>query len=452
MTATDRRLRLALAGDAILTRSVNAIRDPGVQSILDIFRSSDLAFANCEMLFHDYSGPELYPAVEAGWTYMRAPAALADELRAMGFGLMSTANNHMLDYSYGGMFSTHRALDAAGIAHAGSGHDLGAARGAAYADMAGLRVALVSMVTSCAPWSRAGEPRGGVPGRPGVNPLRVHHSVTPQRMQEILAIFSALGWWIAKVSDTEWEMNPAGLHHSVIRFYVSDAPAGGAVLDARDAAENLRAIRAARAQADIVIAHIHNHEWDTEKGTAYPPDFLPPFARAAIDAGADITFAQGSHAPLRGVEVHNGKPIFYDTGDLFAMSNSVTRVPQDFIDRHLSLIGPPRHEATSADAISARFRYHLPGAVYPPGGYRNGRLRAGIVPVLEYDRKAELLACRLHPFLHHEHPVGLQGVPYKPDADEARNIIQALEELSAPFGTRLEFAEGTGILQVGPQR
>jgi poly-gamma-glutamate synthesis protein (capsule biosynthesis protein) len=366
----------------------------------------------------------------------------------MGFGLMSTANNHMLDYSYGGMFATHAALDAAGIAHAGSGRDLGAARSAAFADMSGLRVALVSMVTSCTAWSRAGEPREGVPGRPGVNPLRVHYAVSRERMEAIREIFSGLGWWIARVSDSEWEINPAGLHHSIIRFHVSDDPAGGAVIDARDASDNLRAIRNVRGQADIVITHIHNHEWDTAKGTAYPPAFLPPFARAAIEAGSDIVFAQGSHAPLRGIEIHDGKPIFYDTGDLFAMSNSVTRVPQDFIDRHLGLIGVPRHEAVGADAIAARFRYHIPGAVYPPGGYRNGRLRAGIIPVLEYDGEARLLSCRLHPFLHHEHPVGLQGVPFKADGESARAVIATVEELSAVFGTRIGFDGGCGTLPV----
>ena len=446
MSSAASGFRLAMGGDVILNRRVSDSSDAEVQAVLELFRTADLGFANCETLFHDYVGPEVYPAVEAGWSYMRSPRPMAGELRNLGFGLMSTANNHTLDYSYGGMFSTHAELDAAGIAHAGSGRNLAAARNPAFADTGSLRVALVSMTTSSAPWSRAGLPHEGIPGRPGVNPLRYHFTADRETMKQIVDLHTRLGWWVAKIGDHEWQINPSGLHHSVTRYFETDEPGVGMVLDEDDVAGNLRAIRSAKAQADIVIAHIHNHEFDQARGTAHPPAFLPPFARTALDAGADLVFAQGSHAPLRGVEVHRGRPIFYDTGDLFSMSNAITRFPRDFYTRHASEIDKPFEEVLPIDGVVARAKYHLPMTVNPPGGYQAGRGRAGVVPVLHYNAKAALQRVELHPFQHRHATFGERGLPYRPDLGGAQKVIDDLLTLSEPFGTQIEFADGVGVL------
>ena len=443
-------VRLALAGDVILNREISRTDDAEVQAILSVLQSADLAFGNCETLFHDYVGPEVYPAVEAGWSYMRSPPAMAAEMRAIGFGLMATANNHMLDYSYGGMFSTHAALDAAGIAHGGSGRDLGAARCPAYASAGPLRVGVVSMATSCAPWARAGMPHEGIPGRPGVNPLRVHFRADRASMQQIVDINTRLGNWVAQIGDGEWQVNPPGLHHSVTRYIVSDKPGLGMVLDEHDVAGNLRAITSAKVQADLVIAHIHNHEWDQDKGTAYPADFMTDFAHQAIDAGADIVFAQGSHAPLRGIEIYKGKPIFYDTGDLFSMSNTVTRFPRDFYTRHDAEIHRPYEDVLPIDGIKARALYHLPMTKNPPGGYQQGRGRAGIVPVLSY-AGSTLQSVALHPFLHRHDTIGNRGLPYRPDDAGAAKVLSDLQMLSEPFGTAtIRIDDGIGVLDLDP--
>lgn len=433
MTTPAAPTRLALAGDVILNRKVSDTSDPDVQAILSVLQSADLAFGNCETLFHDYVGPEVYPAVEAGWSYMRSPPNMAAEMRAIGFGLMATANNHMLDYSYGGMFSTHAALDAAGIAHAGSGRDLGAARCPAYANAGPLRVGVVSMATSCAPWARAGMPHEGIPGRPGVNPLRVHFRADREAMAQIIDLNTRLGNWVAQIGEREWQVNPPGLHHSVTRYVVSDRAGLGMVLDDDDVAGNLRAITSAKVQADLIIAHIHNHEWDQERGTAYPADFMVTFARQAIDAGADVVFAQGSHAPLRGIDIYDGKPIFYDTGDLFSMSNTVTRFPRDFYTRHASEIHRPYEEVLPIDGIKARALYHLPMTKNPPGGYQQGRGRAGIVPVLSY-QGTDLTRIELHPFLHRHDTRANGGLPYRPDEAGAAKVLTDLQSLSEPYG------------------
>src|SRR4029077_600720 len=45
-------------------------------------------------------------------------------------------------------------------------------------------------------------------------------------------------------------------------------------------------------------------------------DYLPVFAKASIDAGADAFLGTGVHV-LRGIEIYKGRPIFYGLGEFF---------------------------------------------------------------------------------------------------------------------------------------
>ena len=46
-----------------------------------------------------------------------------------------------------------------------------------------------------------------------------------------------------------------------------------------------------------------------------PPQHFREFARAVIDAGADVFHGHSAHV-FQGIEIYKGKPILYDTGDL----------------------------------------------------------------------------------------------------------------------------------------
>lgn len=439
-------LTLALGGDAILTRRVSQCGSPEAQAILDLFRNADLGVVNCEMLMHDFDGPGVYPSAEAGWTFMRAPRFVADELASLGIRLVGTANNHFLDYSYGGLFSTHQALSAAGIEFAGSGRDLASARAPAFIDTPDYRVALVSMTTSSTLASRAAPPHDGIPGRPGINPLGWHYCGDAETIAQAVAVAVKFGAWVAQVSDREWQINPPGLHHTVQRYFMTEGQESGAgmLLDADDTAANLRSIRTARQNSDIVIAHIHTHEWDQDVGSAaVPPKFLPPFARQAIDAGADIVLSQGSHAPLRGIEIYKGKPILYDPGDLFAMSSLVTRFPAEFYTRHDVHRAGRLEDALPADGIKARQKYFKEFMVNPVGGYQNGRGRLGVVPVVKIDGR-DVVQLELHPFVHDHTSVAYAGMPMRADEKAARRILDHLSDLSRPFGSRISIENSIG--------
>lgn len=82
-------------------------------------------------------------------------------------------------------------------------------------------------------------------------------------------------------------------------------------LDHEHFVEVARQIAAARERADFVIFSIH---WGPNM-RAWPSQEFRAFARAVIEAGADVFWGHSAHV-VQGVEFHHGRPILYDTGDL----------------------------------------------------------------------------------------------------------------------------------------
>ena len=131
-----KNITMAAAGDCIITMKLSVQTDPRILEAIDPIRRADVAFVNLETLFHDYEF-DTYPSAEPGGSFGRTHPALVEELKWMGFDCVSTANNHSLDYMYGGLFRTIACLDEAGVKHAGTGKDLAEARRPAYGEEAG---------------------------------------------------------------------------------------------------------------------------------------------------------------------------------------------------------------------------------------------------------------------------------------------------------------------------
>ncbi|MBI2304951.1 MAG: CapA family protein [Chloroflexi bacterium] len=436
---------LAVTGDAIINRRLSVHSDERFLSLINILRQADVAYTHLETLIHDYDGPEVYPAAEAGWTWMRSPRFVVDELKWAGFDIVSHASNHSLDYSYGGLMSTWQALREAGLPWAGTGMNLGEAREPAYLDTGKGRVALISMCSSFMGWAKAGETRRDMKGRPGLNPLRFYYQVDAKTLESIKQLAHNMGWWITQVGKT-WLFNPAGLHNAVNRFEEINEPGITPVADEEDVRGNLNSIKDAKRQADYVMVHIHSHEWDPDKGLSVPAKFLPPFARACIDAGADVFVAQGSHSPLRGIEIYRNRPIFYDPGDFMRMSNTVKKLPSDYYWRAGYGGEARRWEATPADAFDAR--EELPPPSSPAGGYITARVPASIVGVCSFAEPGRLTQLKIHPVVWAVKPRSQGGLPRLADPETARKAIEYLNELSAPFGTTIEFKDGVGLVKM----
>jgi poly-gamma-glutamate synthesis protein (capsule biosynthesis protein) len=107
------------------------VEDPQIAPVAKIFQGADAGFANLEGNLFDSSVFTGYPAAENGGFEQGGvgsgpvlPKALATELKRAGITMLSTANNHSLDWGVDGMLATLANLDEAKIVHAGSGRSL----------------------------------------------------------------------------------------------------------------------------------------------------------------------------------------------------------------------------------------------------------------------------------------------------------------------------------------
>lgn len=105
--------------------------------------SADLASVNLETVLADEApGPRL-PGKSI--TFF-SPLELAAALKRAGVDYVTLGNNHIYDYGEPGIASTIAALDRAGLAHSGAGHDETQADRAAEIDMGGASLAMLGFV------------------------------------------------------------------------------------------------------------------------------------------------------------------------------------------------------------------------------------------------------------------------------------------------------------------
>jgi poly-gamma-glutamate synthesis protein (capsule biosynthesis protein) len=424
-------------------------------ALINIIRNADVSFAALESVIHDYEGPETYPAAEAPDTWMRSPRYIADEIKWAGIDLVSHAQNHALDYSYGGLFQSWKALNEAGVVHAGTGKNLGEARAPAYLETPHGRVALVSMCASFTGWMRAGETRADSTGRPGVNPLRFVYVIDRDTKEKLKELFWKMGLYMRQ-EGRMLLVHPPGLNTTITRFDDADGDVDGmtTVVDEHDAEGNLRSIEEARKQADWVIAQVHNHwtHYDAKRGCHRSAEFVYPFARQCIDAGADVFFEQGGGVLPRGIELYNGKPIIYDTGSFIRMASTVTRQPADFFTRWgypESLRDPRISVAEGYDAREKQSKY------LQPAGAPSMHAPGSVLVRCSYGANRKLTEMKLYPvsvlgsaYSQTDEPRAHMGVPRLADAAKGAQIIDYVSKVSALHGTTIEFKQGVGVVKL----
>jgi len=423
---------------------VSVCRQADVLAAVNILRSADVTHAHLEIPLHDFCGTDVFGSAEGALSWMRGPTRVAHELRWLGVDLVSAASNHSLDYSYGGLRSTIEALDAAGLPHAGIGADLGAARAPAFVDTAVGRIGLVSATSSFPSFARAGATRHDARGRPGVNPLRYLHVVDTARAEQLISLVRSLGMWVVCEGD-EFVIHPPGLHNSISRFRIRPlASAPTTACDEDDLAGNLDAIRYACATADLVIAHLHVHAWNGVDGRmSTTPEFAREYAQAAIRAGARVVLLQGSHAPVRGIEILDGVPIFYDPGPLFRLGRREAQ-PHDFYARWGNQASVRSFDASLLDAFGARdsalggaasakmVRSPREGNKHEPGF---------VVPVCAIDADSHrVIGVELYPMAWSAARRSTTGFPVRVTGKLARSVLAWVAELSEPYGTTVSIS------------
>jgi len=432
-------VHIVLSGDSIVNQRLTVYTDPATTGLYEIIQHSDAAFTNFETLVHNYAYPA---AAESGGAYMSSPSFVPGELKSVGFNVVSTANNHAYDYGEQGLLSTLRALDEAGLAHAGTGANLALARTPAYVETAKGRVALVAVASTFTNGSLAGEQRPDLIGRPGVAPLRftTTYTVDQDLFQSLLKV-SALAGRGGGGGDSEGggerPRGAGGQRTSVriggLQFQVGDEPGVHTQLNKSDLEGLVASVRNAHRQADWVIVSSHTHEGG--RGPGEPPEFLVEAAHAAIDAGADIFVSHGPHV-LRGIEIYKGKPIFYSLGDFIFQNETMLYQPAESYD---SLRLPDSD--TVADFFDTRTASDTRG--FP----LNKDVWESAIAEVSFHPDHTLNKIVLTPIsLGYKEPRSQRGRPRLATPDQSKLTIDQLTKFSAAYGTNIVFNNGQGVI------
>ena len=417
----------AAGGDMIGPyRALPANPDPGFAQVIALFRGADLGFANQEGSIFDLKNFPGTPAAENGGGYPLQPSSFARDLKAIGITMVSKANNHATDWGTEGLAATLGWLVVSGVTVGGAGPGLEAARAPAYRDMVKTRVALVDTASTFPPMAVAGPPvaRFGVNSKPrvGIAPLHVREvgRVSPQQLVTMRQISGSL--------DIGGDAHHVRLGDQVF----SDQSGPRWEMDQDDENAVLSSVKQARAHAGFVLFSIHAHQtagdvdagakpfepmalhWADEAASPddpKPADFEPSLFHAAIDAGADAVVRTGPHV-LGGIEIYNGKPIFYSLGSLF-------------FDFH------GKRTYTTPTGQTMRF---------PDAWYQT------VIPVTRYTH-GKLTEIRLYPFAIDDTDGVNGGMPKAASPAEARTILDHLKAMSAAFGTRIAIENGVGVIK-----
>ena len=432
------RITVAITGDSLICRRLPDYPDEAFAGLTRHLRSADVAFTNMEMVLTGYQGT---PVVESGGLNLSADPAAARDLRRLGFNLTGFANNHTLNYGEHGCLATLAALAEAGFACAGAGRHLGEARMPAYLDTSAGRVGLVACASTFAPGQRAGEQRPDAPGRPGLNPQRFDtlYVVDQPHMDAVRQIAERTGaeaqrqhlLWMGWGQPPKREGEFLFADRS---FIVGDEFRIRTEANKDDLQANVRSVRAARAQSDLVLVSVHAHEQARERWE--PADFIVEFARACVDAGADMVIGHGPHL-LRGLELYRGKPIFYSLGNFIFQYEYTQRIPAD--DYAALHVDPAKAPDELFRELSKNDTRSFPA----------DRLYwETVLPLCRFDGR------RLEEIVLHPLSLGFgtgwpdRGTPRLAGPELAEEILAWMRELSAPLGTAIDVASGVGRVRV----
>lgn len=413
---------IAAVGDLIYLRPMLATITARAPAMVKLLQGANVTFGNFETNVLHLDRTRAAPQAESGGTWMLGDPATAADLAAMGFDIVSLANNHATDWGAEGLLETIDHLERGGLVAAGTGRSMAAARAPRYLDVPAGRIALVAASSTFTPMSPAADPLGEVPGRPGLNTLRTERVglVSGADLAVIARLAGTRDGAPVRLAGMRYEATADAKAPMETRF----------IINQDDEQANLRAVRQAHQNGNFVAFSLHNHEPGNASPT--PAAFAVDFAHRVIDAGADAFFGHGPHQ-LRGIEIYKGKPIFYSLGNFAMMNNSLDDVPADMFAQ----FGVDPASATVPELLQARNARAFADPV----------LYESVIAVSRFEqgRVAEI---RLHPIdLGVSAQGAARGVPGPADAAVARRILERLQHLSAPFGTRIIIENGIGIIR-----
>ncbi len=258
--------RYEQAGGIIPTQGVNAIFAPTKPYLGD---AADITVANLEVVLCNVGTPHPTKSV----VYRGNPNNISGLVFA-GIDVVSTANNHTLDYGLAGLQQMQGLLNLAGIIHSGSGANSYEAYMPAFYNKHGLNIAFLrssdrdGSYNNAQPYLHAGFNKSGFA------------SMTPYYItQQINAVQGVADLKIVDMhAGSEYSLTPGANYDKSPFLY-----------DYEDTDETSPRI-------DVP------HMWDRQ------------IRQFAIDAGADLVIVHHPHV-IQGIEVYNGKVIAHSLGN-----------------------------------------------------------------------------------------------------------------------------------------
>ncbi len=429
------KLSLVATGDSFITRRL--VKNEKFNDLASIIQAGDVRFTNLEITCHRFEG---YPSAISGGTWAIAPPEVLGDLKDYGFNILNWATNHTMDYLYGGLEATKKYIEEFGFVHAGVGEHLKEASSPKYLETASGRIALIAVTSTFADFWIAGEQRPDMKGRPGVNPLRVEKTfiVKEERLEQLKSI--------ARLTNINAEHNLAVKEgfvnsHDDKTFvfgeyrFVAGGEEGMKTDPVQEDMNRVKnAISEAKRQADYVLVSIHSHEMAGDDKSK-PAQFLETFSRNCIDAGAHAVIGHGPHI-LRGIEIYKNRPIFYSLGNFIFQNETVSSLPADFYFKY-----DLNHEHNVADALDKRTNNNTKGLGVNPYVWES------VIATWTMEDE-ELRELTLYPI---ELGFGLPRYSRGwPELSQKTSILEHLQNLSAPYGTRIEIEGSVGKIRINP--
>lgn len=422
-------------GDSFITCRLPQPKGKCFEEIKQIIDKGEVKFTNLEVTVHDFEG---VPSAVSGGTWAIADSNVLKDIDAYGFNLLNIANNHTLDYSYGGLETTENNLKKYDFIYAGAGENMAKASNPKYITCPSGRIGFIAATSTYHESWIAGEQRRDVKGRPGVNPLRHTdiHIVSKENMDSLRNIAETTD--INAMNNLNYKegfeaLPPSNMFRFGKYLFVEGSEEGLVTKPyIKDMERILRAISDAKRQSDEVVVSIHSHEMKGEDKSK-PSDFLIKFARSCIDEGACAVLGHGPHI-LRGIEIYKGHPIFYSLGNFIFQTDLVSNLPSDFYEKY----GLGQMDNT-ADAFDVRSKNNTIGLGVNPHVWES------IIASWRIEDN-KLVDLQLHPIT-----LGYGGKRYErgwPQLSNDTKILEHLAKLSEPFGTIIEIKDNMGVVKV----
>jgi poly-gamma-glutamate synthesis protein (capsule biosynthesis protein) len=288
--------------------------------VSDVFRGADYGFVNMET--------PVAPAHSKGSKpfMFDAPVALPQALKASGIKIVSFANNHVMDQGWAGFEESREHLKEVGLEFAGTSDDAATAWPPVITEANGIKV----------------------------------------------------GW----LGMTRWlngNRNPDKDDQPHVNFYPYPGEANGA--PGADEAAVLAAVKAARAQCDLLVVSVH---WGIEYATAPRPEDVD-LAHKMLEAGATVIVGGHPHVlqPIETYQTQDGR----DTVIFYSMGNFLSNQSRSYVDGlNPDSNGEPRDEMIGLFSAVKKD--------YGPAGVRVELGHVGVLPVWEDNNRNELATGR----------------------------------------------------------